>query len=69
MTSVYKCGNFIDLCTGPHLPSIDRMKGYKIMKNSSSYFLGNKDNDNLQRIYGISFPKQSELESYLKTQE
>lgn len=42
MTSVYKCGQLIDLCTGPHLPSTDRIKGYKIVKNSSAYWLGNK---------------------------
>ena len=69
ITSAYKCGSLIDLCTGPHLPSTDRMKGYKIIKNSSSYFLGSKENDQLQRLYAISFPKQGELDAFLKNQE
>lgn len=69
ITSAYKCGSLIDLCTGPHLPSTDRMKGYKIIKNSASYFLGNKENDQLQRLYAISFPKQGELDAFLKNQD
>lgn len=68
-TTAYRCGSLIDLCTGPHVPSTERMKGYKIIKNSSSYFLGNKENDTLQRLYAISFPKQSELDSFLKNRE
>lgn len=62
MTSAYRCGNLIDLCTGPHLPSAGSVKGFKVTKNSSSYWLGKKENDNLQRVYAISFPKQSLLE-------
>jgi threonyl-tRNA synthetase len=68
-TSAYRCGNLIDLCTGPHLPSADRIKGFKVLKNSAAYWLGNKNNDDLQRVYAISFPKQSELDEYVKIQE
>jgi threonyl-tRNA synthetase len=68
-TSAYRCGNLIDLCTGPHLPSADRIKGFKVTKNSSAYWLGNKENDDLQRVYGVSYPKQSQLDEYLKQQE
>ena len=42
LTSAYRCGNLIDLCTGPHLPSADRVKGFKVLKNSSAYWLGKK---------------------------
>ena len=68
LTSAYRCGNLIDLCTGPHIPSADKVKGFKIMKNSSAYWLGDKDNDNLQRIYAVSFPKASQLEEYIEIQ-
>ena len=63
LTSAYRCGNLIDLCTGPHLPSADRVKGIKVTKNSSAYWLGNKNNDDLQRVYAITFPKQSQLDN------
>lgn len=45
------------------------VKGFKVLKNSSAYWLGKKENDDLQRVYGIAFPKQAMLESYLKEQE
>lgn len=51
-TTVYRNGPFIDLCRGPHIPHTGRIKTFKIMKNSASYFLGSADNDSLQRIYG-----------------
>lgn len=69
LTSAYRCGTLIDLCTGPHLPSADKIKGFKVTKNSSAYWLGNKNNDDLQRVYAIAFPKQSELDEYIKIQE
>lgn len=69
LTSAYRCGDLIDLCTGPHLPSADRVKGFKVVKNSSAYWLGKKENDDLQRVYGVSYPKQSQLDEYLKQQE
>ena len=69
VTSAYRCGNLIDLCTGPHIPSAGLVKGFKVMKNSSAYWLGKKENDTLQRVYGISFPKQSLLEEFSKIQE
>ena len=54
--TAYRCGDLIDLCTGPHIPNTQLIKAFKVMKNSSSYWLGNAANDSLQRIYGISFP-------------
>lgn len=68
-TSVYRCGNLIDLCTGPHVPSTGKIKAVKVTNSSSSYWLANSMNDSLQRVYGISFPSKKELTEYLKLQE
>ncbi|CXI42996.1 threonine--tRNA ligase, putative [Plasmodium berghei] len=65
-TSVYKCGDFIDLCLGPHIKNTGKVKAFKVLKNSSAYWLGNKNNDSLQRVYGISFQKKTELTDYIK---
>ena len=65
-TTVYRCGPLIDLCRGPHVPNTGRIKAFEIMKNSSSYFLGDAKNDSLQRIYGVSFPdKKASLSNVL----
>lgn len=61
-----RCGPLIDLCRGPHVPHTGRIKCLKVMKNSASYFLGDKNNDSLQRIYGVSFPDKKQLEEHLK---
>ena len=68
-TSVYRCGNLIDLCTGPHVPSTGKIKAVKVTNSSSSYWLANNMNDSLQRVYGISFPTKKELTEYVKLQE
>lgn len=68
-TTVYRCGPLIDLCRGPHIPHTGRIKAFEVMKNSSSYFLGDAKNDTLQRIYGISFPEVSMMKEYLKFKE
>jgi threonyl-tRNA synthetase len=65
-TTVYRCGPLIDLCRGPHVPHTGRIKFFKIMKNSASYFLGDAANDSLQRIYGVSFPEKSLMDEHLK---
>ncbi|SCM22195.1 threonine--tRNA ligase, putative [Plasmodium chabaudi chabaudi] len=65
-TSVYKCGNFIDLCLGPHIKNTGKSKAFQVLKNSSAYWLGDKNNDSLQRVYGISFQKKTELTDYIK---
>ncbi|EGR28827.1 hypothetical protein IMG5_168630 [Ichthyophthirius multifiliis] len=67
--SVYKCGNLIDLCTGPHIPNSGYIKAFKLQKNSSSYWLSDKKNQSLQRVYGISFPKESLLTEFLKREQ
>ena len=63
--SIYREGGFVDLCRGPHLPSTGYIKYFKLMSISASYWLGDENNASLQRIYGISFPKKSQLEDYL----
>lgn len=68
-TTAYKCGPLIDLCMGPHIPSTARVKAFKVMKNSSAYWLGDKENDSLQRVYGVSFPSKKELTEYLHFKE
>ena len=65
-TTVYRCGPLIDLCRGPHVPHTGRIKAFKIMKNSASYFLGDSQNDSLQRIYGVSFPDKKQMDDHLK---
>jgi threonyl-tRNA synthetase len=65
-TTVYRNGPLIDLCRGPHVPHTGRIKQFKVMKNSASYFLGDANNDSLQRIYGVSFPDKDRMQEHLK---
>lgn len=63
--SIYNEGDFTDLCTGPHLPSTGKIKYVKLLSVSGSYWRGDEKNKQLQRIYGISFPKKKMLDEYL----
>ena len=65
-TTVYRNGPLIDLCRGPHVPHTGRIKQFKVMKNSASYFLGDANNDSLQRVYGVSFPDKDRMAEHLK---
>lgn len=67
--SFYKQGDFTDLCRGPHLPSTGCVKAVKLLTSSGAYWRGDEHNKMLQRIYGISFPKASQLEEYLNMLE
>nr|PZN11583.1 MAG: threonine--tRNA ligase [Caldicoprobacter oshimai] len=67
--SFYKQGDFVDLCTGPHLPSTGMVKAIKLLSVAGAYWRGDERNKMLQRIYGISFPKKSQLEEYLQRLE
>lgn len=62
-------GDFTDLCGGSHLLSTGRVKAFKLLNCTGAYWRGDAKGPMLQRIYGISFPKASELESYLKALE
>ncbi len=63
--SIYDEGNFTDLCTGPHVPSTGKIKYFRLLSISGSYWRGDEKNKQLQRIYGISFPKKKMLDDYL----
>lgn len=67
--SFYRQGDFIDLCAGPHLFATGKIKAIKLMKSAGAYWRGNEKNKMLQRIYGISFMKRSELEEYIAAVE
>lgn len=63
--SIYKQGEFVDLCRGPHVPSTGRIKAFKLMKVSGAYWRGDSNNKMLQRVYGTAFAKKDQLEEYL----
>ncbi|TVY06737.1 threonine--tRNA ligase [Paenibacillus cremeus] len=63
--SVYKQGEFIDLCRGPHLPSTGWIKAFKLLSVAGAYWKGDANNRMLQRIYGTAFAKKQELEEHL----
>ena len=63
--SFYKQGDFTDLCAGPHLASTGKVKAVKLLSSSGAYWRGDEKNKMLQRIYGISFPKASQLDEYV----
>lgn len=62
----YRQGNFTDLCRGPHIPNTGFIKAAKIMNVAGAYFKGDQNNKMLTRIYGITFPKQKELDDYVQ---
>ncbi|MEO7960382.1 MAG: threonine--tRNA ligase [Ginsengibacter sp.] len=61
----YTQGNFTDLCRGPHIPSTGAIKGIKLTNIAGAYYKGDEKNKMLTRIYGVSFPNQTELDEYL----
>ncbi len=67
--SLYTQGDFTDLCRGPHLPNTGMIKAIKLLKTSGAYWRGDEKNKMLQRIYGISFPSNKELNQYLEMLE
>ena len=67
--TVYKQGDFTDLCAGPHLMSTGAIKAVKLTKVAAAYWRGDASRDSLDRLYGIAFPKASGLEEYLKLME
>lgn len=67
--SFYKQGDFIELCSGPHIMSTSRLKSIKLLSCTGAYWRGDAKGPMLQRIYGISFPKASELDKYLTAVE
>jgi threonyl-tRNA synthetase len=67
--SLYREGNFVDLCRGPHVPSTGKLKVFKLMKVAGAYWRGDSKNEMLQRIYGTAWAKKDEQDQYLKMLE
>ena len=67
--SCYQQGDFTDLCRGPHMANTKEIKYFKLTKFSGAYWKGDANNKMLQRIYGVCFPTQEELDAYLKEVE
>ena len=65
----YHHGGFTDLCAGPHIPSTGRIKAIKLLSVAGAYWRGNEKNRMLQRIYGVTFPSQKELDEHLERLE
>jgi threonyl-tRNA synthetase len=63
--TLYRQGNFIDLCRGPHLPSTSYVKYFKLLKLAGAYWRGDSNNEMLQRIYGTAFLSQEDLDQHL----
>lgn len=63
--SLYRHGSFVDLCSGPHVPSAGRIGAFKLMKVAGAYWKGDATREMLQRIYGTAFFKKKDLETYL----
>jgi threonyl-tRNA synthetase len=63
--SLYREGDFIDLCRGPHVPSTGKLKHFKLMKLAGAYWRGDSKNEMLQRVYGTAWAKKDDLEAYL----
>ncbi|MCP4298056.1 MAG: threonine--tRNA ligase [Proteobacteria bacterium] len=64
--SAYRQGEFIDLCRGPHIPHLGLIQSFKILKTSGAYWRADKNNEQLTRIYGVSYPDKKQLSSYLR---
>ena len=67
--SLYREGDFIDLCRGPHVPSTGKLKVFKLMKVAGAYWRGDSNNEMLQRIYGTAWAKKEEQDAYLRMLE
>ena len=67
--TVYKLGDFTDLCRGPHVDSADQIGEFELFKIAGAYWRGKEDNPQLQRIYGLCFTTQEELDDYKKMME
>jgi threonyl-tRNA synthetase len=63
--SLYKQGDFVDLCRGPHVPSTSKLKAFKLMKLAGAYWRGNSNNEMLQRVYGTAWENKDDLAEHL----
>ncbi len=67
--SIYRQGEYTDLCSGPHLHSTGMVKAFKLTQCTGAYYKGDQNNKMLQRVYGIAFPTKDELNAYILQQE
>ncbi len=67
--SFYKCGDFMDLCRGPHVESTGKIKAFKLLSVAGSYYRGRETNPMLQRLYATAFPSEKEVRNYLRLLE
>lgn len=67
--TIYQLGNFIDLCRGPHVENTGQLGVFKLNKIAGAYWRGDEKNKMLQRVYGLAFASQKELDGFLKIQE
>lgn len=67
--SIYRHGDFVDLCAGPHVPTASKTGAVKVMKTAGAFWKGDSSNEMLTRIYGTAFPKKKELQEYLHNLE
>ena len=68
-TTVYRCGDLVDLCRGPHVANTGRIKAFAATRHSATNWLGDTENDSLQRMYGIAFPDKKMLKVWKENQE
>jgi len=68
-TTVYRNGDLIDLCMGPHVPHTGKIKAFKMLRCSAASWLGDANNDQLQRVYGVSFPQKKLLNAHIENLE
>ena len=67
--SFYKQGEFTDLCAGPHLPNVKKVKAFKLLSVAGAYWRADQSNKMLQRVYGIAFEKKKDLDDYIQMME
>src|SRR3990167_8785243 len=67
--SAYKQGEFVDLCRGPHMASLNKIKAFKVLKTSGAYWRGDSNREMLTRVYAISFPDKKRLKEYTQLLE
>ena len=67
--SIYRQGEYVDLCAGPHLRATGMIKAFKLTQCTGAYYKGDQNNKMLQRVYGIAFPTKDELNAYITAQE
>src|SRR5262249_26300942 len=67
--SLYRQGDFLDLCRGPHVPSTGRIRAFKLQSVAGAYWRGDSDREQLTRIYGTAFFDKKQLENHLKMLE